>query len=190
MGLRHMDQFTLVDAGVAGIVLISALLAYSRGFVREILSIAGWVAAAFAAFFLAPTVEPIISELPFITDIIGGSCQIAIIAAFAIVFIVTLIVVSLFSPLISGSVQNSALSPIDSGLGLLFGVARGLLLVAIAFVIYDQAPVSDNTIAMVDNAASRELLASLKDRIVDLLPTEVPSQLIESYDSLMGRCGS
>lgn len=183
-----MDQFTLVDAGVAGIVLISALLAYARGFVREVLSIAGWVIAAVAGFLLAPTVEPIISELPFISDIIGGSCQIAIIAAFGIVFVVALVIVSLFSPLISGSVQNSALSPIDSGLGLLFGVARGLLLVAIAFVIYDQAPVSDQTIAMVDNAASRELLDSLNAWLVDRLPTEIPPGILNSYDQLMGRC--
>ncbi|WP_185803263.1 CvpA family protein [Pontivivens nitratireducens] len=185
-----MDQFTLVDAGVAGIVIISALLAYSRGFVREVLSIAGWVAAAIVAFLVAPSVEPIISELPVISDIIGGSCQIAIIAAFGIVFVLALVVISLFSPLISGTVQKSALSPIDSGLGLLFGVARGLLLVAIAFVIYDQAPVSDSAIAMVDNAASRDLLAALKDWVIDLLPTEVPPQIVESYDQLMGRCSS
>ena len=185
-----MDQFTLVDAGVAGIVIISSLLAYSRGFVREVLSIAGWVAAAIVAFLVAPTVEPIVSELPVISDIIGGSCQIAIIAAFGIVFVLALVVISLFSPLISGTVQKSALSPIDSGLGLLFGVARGLLLVAIAFVIYDQAPVSDSAIAMVDNAASRDLLAALKDWVIDLLPTEVPPQIVESYDQLMGRCSS
>ena len=184
-----MDQFTLVDAGVAGIVLISALLSYARGFVREILSIAGWVIAAIAAFWFAPTVEPIISELPVISDIIGGSCQIAIIAAFGLVFVVALVVISLFSPLISGSVQNSALGPVDSGLGLLFGIARGLLLVAIAFVIYDQAPVSDQAIAMVENAASRDLLEALRVRIVELLPTEIPPQVIESYEQLMGRCG-
>ncbi|SOH94451.1 membrane protein required for colicin V production [Monaibacterium marinum] len=183
-----MDQFTLVDAGVAGIVLISGLLAYSRGFVREVLSIAGWVLAAVAAFFLAPKVEPIISELPVVSDIIGGSCQISIIAAAGIVFVITLIIISLFSPLISSSVQNSALSPIDSGLGLLFGIARGLLLVAIAFVIYDQTPVSDSTISMVENAATRDLLETLRLRVTDLLPTEIPPQIVESYDHLMGRC--
>lgn len=185
-----MDQFTLVDAGVAGIILISALLAYARGFVREAMSIAGWVIAALAAFFLAPTVEPIISELPVLSDIIGGSCQIAIIAAFGIVFVVALVIVSLFSPLISGSVQNSALGPVDSGLGLLFGIARGLLLVTIAFVIYDLAPVSDQAVAMVDNAASRDMLEALRLRIADLLPTEIPPQILESYDQLMGRCGA
>ena len=45
-----MEGFTLVDGGVAIIVLISAILAYSRGLVREVLSIAGWVVAAPAAW--------------------------------------------------------------------------------------------------------------------------------------------
>ena len=44
-----MDSFTLVDGGSAAILLISAILAYSRGLVREVLSIAGWVAAAVSA---------------------------------------------------------------------------------------------------------------------------------------------
>ena len=45
-----MEGFTIVDAGVGVIILLSAVLAYSRGFVREVLAIGGWVAAAIAAF--------------------------------------------------------------------------------------------------------------------------------------------
>ncbi|WP_316014592.1 CvpA family protein [Roseobacter sp. HKCCA0434] len=185
-----MDQFTLVDAVVLGIVLISALLSYARGFVREVMSIAGWVVAAVVAFYFAPDVEPIISELPVLSDIIGGSCQLSIVAAFGILFLVALIVVSLFTPLVSNSVQNSAIGPVDSGLGLAFGIARGLLLVTIAFIIYEQAPVSEQAIEMVENAYTRDFIAGLQDRIVNLLPTEVPPQILESYDSLMGRCGN
>ncbi len=184
-----MEQFNLVDGGVAAVVLISALLAYSRGLVREVLSIAGWIVAAVAAFFFAPTVEPIISELPVLRDIIGDSCQLAILAAFAAVFVVALVIVSLFSPLVSGSVQNSALGPVDSGLGLLFGVARGLLLVAVAFIILEQVPVGADIQTMVAQAASQGLLASIQDALVAALPTEIPPQITQSYEQLMGRCG-
>lgn len=48
-----MEGFTIVDAGVGVIILLSAVLAYSRGFVREVLAIGGWVAAAIAAFVFA-----------------------------------------------------------------------------------------------------------------------------------------
>jgi len=66
-----LDSFTLVDGGSAAILLISAILAYSRGLVREVLSIAGWVAAAVSAFIFAPSVEPLVREIPIISDIVG-----------------------------------------------------------------------------------------------------------------------
>ena len=77
-----MDSFTLVDGGSAAILLISAILAYSRGLVREVLSIAGWVAAAVSAFIFAPSVEPLVREIPIISDIVGTRCELSIIAAF------------------------------------------------------------------------------------------------------------
>ena len=49
-----MDTFTLVDAGVAVVIIVSGILAYSRGFVRETLAIIGWIVAAILAFMLAP----------------------------------------------------------------------------------------------------------------------------------------
>ena len=58
-----MDSFTLVDGASIAILLISAILAYSRGLTRELLSIAGWIAAAVSAFIFAPSVEPIITLL-------------------------------------------------------------------------------------------------------------------------------
>ena len=74
-----MEGFTYVDGGVAVVILISAILAYSRGLVREVLSIAGWVVAAIVAYVLTPAVEPLVREIPVVSDIIGESCEICII---------------------------------------------------------------------------------------------------------------
>ena len=49
-----MDGFTIIDGVVALVIVLSALLAYSRGFVRESLAIAGWIAAGIVAFIFAP----------------------------------------------------------------------------------------------------------------------------------------
>ena len=49
-----MEGFTLVDGIVAIVIVLSALLAYSRGFVRELMAIGGWIAAAILAFIFAP----------------------------------------------------------------------------------------------------------------------------------------
>ena len=59
-----MEGFTIIDAVVAVVVLVSALLAYSRGFVRESLSILSWVGSAVAAYMLTPMAEPLIAEIP------------------------------------------------------------------------------------------------------------------------------
>ena len=48
-----MEGFNVVDAVVAVIIVLSSLLAYSRGLVREAMAIAGWVAAAIVAFVFA-----------------------------------------------------------------------------------------------------------------------------------------
>ena len=81
-----MEGFTIVDGVVAVIILISAILAYSRGFVREVLAILGWVAAAVAAFFLTPMAEPLVQEIPVINEFLSDSCELSIITAFVGVF--------------------------------------------------------------------------------------------------------
>ena len=90
-----------IASGATGLSLpvfiVSAILAYSRGLIRELLAIAGWIVAAIVAFVLAPTVEPWVRELPYLGDILGDSCELTIIAAFAAVFAVTLMIVALFT---------------------------------------------------------------------------------------------
>ncbi len=133
-----MDGFTLIDGIVAAVIILSAILAYARGFVRESLAIVGWVGAAVLAFLFAGTVRPMIAQVPFLDKFLGDSCELATIAAFAVVFAVALVLFSIITPLFSSVVQRSALGGVDQGMGFLFGVARGILLVAIALIVYDR----------------------------------------------------
>lgn len=182
-----MEGFTLVDGIVAVVIVVSAILAYSRGFVRETLAIAGWVAAAFVAFFFAPSVEPLMREIPVVGDFLGDSCELSIIAAFATVFAATLIVVSIFTPLFSGAVQRSALSGIDQGLGFLFGVVRGALLVVVALVVYDRLIVSD-PIPVIDDSRTAKVFAQVSASVNKQIPDEAPSWLVQRYEDLVGAC--
>ena len=61
-------EFTALDGGVAVITLISGILAYARGFVREVLAIAAWVVAAVAAYYFAPDLAPLTAEVPVVGE--------------------------------------------------------------------------------------------------------------------------
>ncbi len=184
-----MEGFTIIDGVVALVIIVSAILAYSRGFVRETLSIAGWIIAAIAAYVFAPRVEPLIREIPVLKDFLGESCELSIIAAFAAVFALALVVVSIFTPLFSSAVQRSALGGLDQGLGFLFGVARGLVLVAVAFVVYDRVVLAD-TIAMVDDSRSASIFARAQDAINNSIPEDAPAWVVSRYEQLVGSCGA
>lgn len=184
-----MEGFTLVDAIVAGVIVLSAVLAYSRGLVREAMAIAGWVGAAVLAFVFAPTAQPLIKEAPMIGEFLGDSCELSIIAAFAAVFAVGLIIAALFTPLFSSVIQRSALGGIDQAFGFLFGVLRGVLLVAVAFIVYDRA-VAANTVPMVDESRSAKVFAQFQQNIDENIPQDAPGWIVDRYNDLTSACAA
>ncbi|WP_319824174.1 CvpA family protein [Thalassovita sp.] len=182
-----MEGFTLIDGVVAAVIILSALLAYSRGVVREGLAIAGWIAAAVLAYIFAPQVQPLIKEVPVLGDFIADSCELSIIAAFAAVFAVALVLASLFTPLFATLVQRSVLGGLDQGLGFLFGVLRGILLVAIAFFVYETV-ITSQDIPMVDDSRSAKIFAAMTGKIEDENPEEALGWITKQYEELVGSC--
>lgn len=183
-----MDGFTIIDGVVAAIIVLSALLAYSRGIVRETMAIMGWIAAGILGFIFAPQVEPLVKEIPLVGEIIADSCELSMIGAFAIVFALALIVVSFFTPLFSTVVQRSVLGGLDQGLGFLFGVLRGVLLVAVAFFVYDTV-ITGQSFTMVDESRSAEVFARLTGQIEERDPEQALGWITRQYEELVGSCG-
>ncbi|APX90652.1 colicin V production CvpA [Brevirhabdus pacifica] len=182
-----MDGFTVVDAVVGFVIVVSALLAYSRGFVREVMSILGWIAAAILAFLFAAQAEPLVKELPYVGDFLTDSCELSTIAAFAAVFALALVVVSLFTPLFSGVVRRSALGGFDQGLGFVFGALRGIVLVAVAFLVYDRVVV-DQSIPVIDNSRSAGVFSRVEENVERQVPTDLPGWITARYEDLVGQC--
>ncbi|MEM1236292.1 MAG: CvpA family protein [Pseudomonadota bacterium] len=184
-----MDSFTLIDGIVAALIVVSALLAYSRGLLREVMSIAGWVAAAVIAFLFFEPAIPLVSQLPYADRIIGSSCELGVVAGFGAVFIVALIVVSIFTPLLSSLIQRSFLGAVDQALGFLFGVARGVLLVAIAFFIYDTI-ITSQDMPMVEQSRSAAVFSRFSDDIGQQEPTAALEWLNQQYETVLSSCDS
>ncbi|MEZ5829731.1 MAG: CvpA family protein [Dongiaceae bacterium] len=119
-----------VDIVVLAVIALSALLALGRGFVKEVLSVFGWIGAAigtFVIFFYVPQVRAFANKQiaePLLADIV---CAISL-------FVVLLIVLGFVNHTISSRVHASALGPLDKSLGLVFGLVRGVVLVALAYM--------------------------------------------------------
>lgn len=113
-----------VDIAIIVILLVSILIGIFRGFVREILSLASWIIAVFVAWTFAEMgavyLEPYISQPPL-----------RVVAAFAGIFVVVLILVSIISYLIYRLFALAGITGIDRSLGGLFGVARGVIIIAL-----------------------------------------------------------
>ena len=182
-----MEGFTIIDAVVAAIIVLSAILAYSRGFVREGLSIAGWIAAAVLAYLFANVARPLVAQIPVLDKFLGDSCELGMIAGFATVFALALVVFSIVTPLFASVVQRSALGGIDQGLGFLFGVLRGVVLVAVAFVVYDRVMVNE-ALPVVDNSRSATVFERVTGSLDDSVPDDAPGWIVARYEQLVSVC--
>jgi membrane protein required for colicin V production len=154
----YLDIFLIV------VMLISGLLAMVRGMIREVLSIAGWGAAAGAALFAYAKVLPWSkSYFSTLNDYVvtGGT-----VATF---FIGTLIIVSIVTVKISDRILDSRIGALDRTMGFLFGLARGLLIVVVMFAFYDWFQPKSQP-GWIANAKSLVVLKTLRDDIISMSP--------------------
>ncbi len=124
----EQQPFNIVDIVVVVLVLLSAVFAFYRGFVREILAIAGWGGAVVVTYFAYPHVRPYVEPYLPADWLVDG-------ATIGGVFLVSLVVFWLIIHAIVVQVKDSPLNALDRSLGFLFGVARGVLIIALAFLV-------------------------------------------------------
>ncbi|MDF1586903.1 CvpA family protein [Geminicoccaceae bacterium 1502E] len=119
---------TALDLIVLVVVALSALVALSRGFVREVLTLAAWIGAFVTAFYVFEPVRPLVLQVvrqDLLTDL----------ATAALVFIVPLIAFKILGGMIARAVADGPLGSLDKLAGLGFGALRGALLVSAAWLL-------------------------------------------------------
>jgi membrane protein required for colicin V production len=124
-----MQELSILDIVLLAVVLLSGLLALLRGFVHEVLSFGAWIGAALVALYAFPYLQPHARELvgvQVVGDVLAG----------AVVFLIALVVLSMLARSLGRLAQDSSLSALDRTLGLLFGLARGAVLVCLAWLIF------------------------------------------------------
>jgi membrane protein required for colicin V production len=119
---------TSVDLAVLGVMFLSGLLAFSRGLVREVLSIGAWLGAAVVAMTFLPAIRPLLARYVTSPEWIDP-------AGYMILFVLSLIVLSLIAKTIGGAVRASVIGGIDRSLGLVFGLLRGAALAIAVYIV-------------------------------------------------------
>jgi len=163
---------TILDFIVLGVMLISGLLAMIRGFMREILSIAAWGAAALVTLYSFQKLLPT-AKTYFNNDLVATAVVIAG------VFIGTLIVVSIITVRISDMILDSRIGALDRTLGFLFGLARGLLIVVVAFLFFVWLVPDKQRPDWVTQAKSRMVLQGTGDWLMSLLPDDPENTILK-----------
>ena len=129
--------FTWVDWAIIAIIAISSLISLKRGFVKEALSLVTWIIAGVVAWMFGGALSQ------HLTDFIDMPSA-RVIAGCAILFVATLLVGALVNFLISELVRVTGLSGTDRFLGMVFGGARGALLVVVLTGLLSLAPVQQD----------------------------------------------
>ncbi len=130
-------QFNAVDWVIIVVLTLSTALSLWRGFAREALSLAGWVAAFIFANLFGDEMASLLAGA--IENVTGRY-----VAAYAILFVGTLIVAGLLSKLVAQLVSFTGLTLLDRLLGMVFGFARGVILILVAvFVLQQLVPPGD-----------------------------------------------
>ena len=178
-----LNEFSInfVDLVIMASLLISGLLALSRGFVKEVLFIAGLVLAAFAALTWFPSVQ-LFLEHYIGPALIAGSI------AFVVIFVSVLTAASYLSSAISRRVRGSEIGVLDRSLGFLFGLTRGALVIALAYLLLVQfypALLQEKELRTARAMPAVEYSARLLARLL-------PKHIGESLDKIgeLGRMGA
>ena len=164
------------DAVILVILLISAIFGFIRGFVKETLSVAGWVGAVFLSLYLFPIAQPIAREFILnllIADILTG----------AVIFILSLVILSYISHAISEKVKASSLGALDRSLGIFFGIARGAVLLGIAWLIFVQFIPEKDRPEWILQAKMLPIIEGSGEFVAQLLPPDMQENLNISKES-------
>ena len=160
-------ELTIFDWAVIGIIGLSALLALFRGFIREVLSLGTWIAAAIITTNFYDEVAVMLQPHFSSKTLAAGA------ATFG-TFITVLIVLSIFSAIIIRFLQaGSDISILDSLLGMMFGVARGVFIISLAYLMITTILPADDLPDWLGKAKTRPIAEFGKSTLVSMAPDYV-----------------
>ena len=169
-----MIDFTalnVVDYAVVFVLIVSAIFSTLRGMTREFLGLLGWVVAVVVAYYARPMLEDPIADM---INADGLSAALAFGLPFAATVIIWFLVASLLSP----GLTRAGLGSLDRWFGVVFGLARGYILVLLAFIGAVLAIEGENKLpATIQNAQSTPLFSQSAQYFAKFMPDDYSDKL-------------
>ena len=165
-----------LDLAVIGIVALSAIFAFARGFVREALSIVAWVGAGAITLYgfnwVYGQIEPRVHDR-LLSQVVAG---------FGL-FVISLILLTILTGMVLRTVRASGLSQIDRTLGFIFGLARGAFLVCLAYLLLVVSVQPNDWPVWIREAKSEPYLHEGADVLRSFLPESLKIKSADAVDS-------
>ena len=162
----EFTTLTIVDYAVVLVLFMSALFSTLRGMTRELLGLLGWAVSVVVANYAKPLLEDPIADL-----INAGGLSVAL--AWGLPFAATVIIWFLLASLLSPGLIRAGLGSLDKWLGIIFGVARGYLLVLLAFIGTVLALEGENKLpATIQNAQSTPVFSGSAKYFANFMPDD------------------
>ena len=177
----------IFDLVVLAVIVISAGIAFLRGFIREALTLLGIVGGVAAAAAVGPRLSPATRHLLHIQAGVEphkyfGILPATIVAdllAFGVVFLVVVIGLSIVSHILSGWAKAIGLGPLNRAAGVLFGIVRALLILSLIYLPFYlwTTPAERDQSSLVEGSHTRVYIEATAGWLADLLPKSFTARM-------------
>ncbi len=164
-------SFFAVDIFICAVVFLSFIFGWARGATKEILSVVAWLGGGYLAISLFPYAKEftrIHISHKLIADFVTASG----------LFILFLTLLSVFNYFCSNLVRNSVLNTTDKALGGIFGIIRGVVILAVFDLVFNHCMLNE-TPKFVENSKLRPTIASISNFMVLILPEDLQTKILD-----------
>ncbi|MDJ0949663.1 MAG: CvpA family protein [Alphaproteobacteria bacterium] len=166
----------LFDLIVLMVLLISGVIAFARGVAKEFLKLLAWVGAGYAAIYAFSFVRPLARDVvpvDFLADAVAGVG----------LFVVALVGLSYLAHIVADHLRPHSLGALDRSLGFVFGLARGAVIVSLAYLFVVWIVKGENLPDWIIEAKSRPLVERGGALIVQLAPRNLRHETIAAAET-------
>lgn len=188
-----MELVNEVDLLSSAIILLSILLSYLRGILRECFTIVAWIVSLALSINFGPNLIPIMVEIPFLQEFFLGNCPLTMLVSFVLAFVLSL---TFFSLLITFSVPRqskdreiSVLGNLDRMAGIMFGFGRAIVILIFLLICVDdllqRSYLPDSLLKKLDESASIKFLMPSKTLIKEEVFENASTWFSDTYQLIL-----